>query len=170
MTLESLLKDYTAYNLWANEKMIYWLKATPLEYMEREVLSSFPSLRSTLMHIWAAEDVWLQRLQNLSLSSFIAETFQGTNLELFEQLLQNSDSFKNFVHRQSTDFFDNTTQYKHTNGIVYEQCNAEIIQHCIQHSTYHRGQVVTIGRQLGLANPPKTDFIEYIRQRPSVPE
>ncbi len=165
MTLESLLKDYTTYNLWVNKRIVQWLKTKPLDLMEREVPSSFPSLRATLIHIWAAEDVWLHRLQGTSPAEFISETFRGTNPELFDQLLQNSELFKNFTHRQSEEFFDHTTEYKHINGQTYEQNNAEIIQHCMQHSTYHRGQIVTIARNLGLTDPPKTDFIEYVRQK-----
>lgn len=170
MTLESLLKDYTRYNLWANEKMVQWLQEKASDLMEKEVVSSFPSLRATLLHIWSAEDVWLRRLQGVSPTHFIAASFNGTDGELFDQLLQNSESFQNFIQRQSNDFFDHTTEYKHTSGQAYEQYNAEIIQHCMQHSTYHRGQLVTMARHLGLTDPPKTDFIEYVRQKLPVPE
>lgn len=167
MTLESLLKDYTAYNLWANERIIHWLKTKPVEKLSRYVASSFPSLRSTLLHIWAAEDIWLHRLQQISPTEFLSETFQGTDSELLERLLQNSESFKNFVHRQSAEYFDQTIAYKHTSGKTYEQYSAEIIQHCMQHSTFHRGQIVTIARNLELTDPPKTDFIEYVRLKQS---
>lgn len=165
MTLENLLKDYCSYNLWANELTVHWLKSKDQDLMEREISSSFPSLRSTLMHIWAAEDVWLNRLKNLSPTEFISETYTGSTAKLFEHLLQNSELFKYFVQRQSDDFFNNTTIYKHLNGKPNEQYNAEIILHCMQHSTYHRGQIVTIARSLGLTDPPKTDYIEYVRQK-----
>ena len=41
--------------------------------------------------------------------------------------------------------------------IVYQQ-----IQHVLFHSMYHRGQVVTLLRQLGEV-PPQTDLIAYYR-------
>lgn len=167
MTLEFLLKDYTAYNQWANERIIQWLKTKPAEKMTAEVPSSFPSLRATLLHIWAAEDIWLLRLQQISPTSFLSNTFQGSDVELFERLLQNSEAFKHFVQRQSAEYFEQTTSYKHTTGKAYEQYSAEIIQHCMQHSTFHRGQIVTIARNLGLTDPPKTDYIEYVRLRQS---
>jgi uncharacterized damage-inducible protein DinB len=37
-----------------------------------------------------------------------------------------------------------------------------IIHHVMNHSTYHRGQLVTMGRELGFMDPPKTDFMQYI--------
>jgi len=39
---------------------------------------------------------------------------------------------------------------------------ADMIHHCMNHSTYHRGQLITIGRQAGLQDPPRTDFIYYV--------
>src|SRR5262249_46343090 len=38
----------------------------------------------------------------------------------------------------------------------------EIIQHCMNHSTYHRGQIVTIGRNVGLNDAPMTDYMVYL--------
>jgi len=35
----------------------------------------------------------------------------------------------------------------------------------MNHGTFHRGQLVTMGRSLGLTDPPKTDFIHYLREK-----
>jgi uncharacterized damage-inducible protein DinB len=37
------------------------------------------------------------------------------------------------------------------------------MQHVVNHSSYHRGQVVTMLRQLGI-QPPATDLIRYYRR------
>ena len=37
----------------------------------------------------------------------------------------------------------------------------QILQHVVNHSTYHRGQLTTLLRQLGAATSP-TDFLVYI--------
>jgi uncharacterized damage-inducible protein DinB len=165
MTLEILLKDYCAYNVWANKLVVNWLRHKPIEVLEREVPSSFPSLRATLLHIWAAEDIWLNRLKGVSPAEFVSESYTGGTPEMLDWLIQNSELFENFVQRQSEEFFSNTSVYKHTNGQSYEQYNSEIILHCMQHSTYHRGQIVTIARNLGLVDPPKTDYVAYVRLR-----
>lgn len=165
MNLEILLKDYCQYNEWANSRMIEWLKNKAMDVMETPVASSFPSLRASLLHIWAAEDIWLNRLKGMSPNTLLSESFEGLNVQIFEHLLQNSALFANFVQRQSDDFFINTCVYKHTGGRNFEQYNSEIILHCMQHSTYHRGQIVTIARQVGLKDPPKNDYIEYCRNK-----
>lgn len=165
MNLDILLKDYCQYNEWANARIVVWLKRKAMEAMETPVSSSFPSLRATMVHIWAAEDVWLNRLKGISPTSLLSESFEGLNGQMMDHLLQNSALFSNFVQRQSDDFFSNTCVYKHTGGKNFEQYNSEIILHCMQHSTYHRGQIVTIARHLGITDPPKTDYIEYCRNK-----
>jgi uncharacterized damage-inducible protein DinB len=39
----------------------------------------------------------------------------------------------------------------------------EVLQHAFNHSTYHRGQVITMGRQLGFEDGVMTDFYEYLK-------
>ena len=39
--------------------------------------------------------------------------------------------------------------------------NFEYIMHYANHSTYHRGQVITIGRSLGFTDAPMTDYNLY---------
>lgn len=165
MTLETLLKDYVTYNLWANELIVEWLKTKPLELMTRDVPSSFPSLQLTLLHIWSAEDGWRRRLEGEDPAQFISETFSGATADVFEGLLRNSLKFKDFINWQDAGFFDKKTSYVHYTGTHYEQFNAQIVQHCMQHSTYHRGQIVTMARHLGLTDPPKTDYIEHVRRQ-----
>jgi uncharacterized damage-inducible protein DinB len=38
----------------------------------------------------------------------------------------------------------------------------ELLQHCLNHSTYHRGQIVSIGHQVGLKDAPMTDYMYYV--------
>jgi uncharacterized damage-inducible protein DinB len=41
----------------------------------------------------------------------------------------------------------------------------EIIMHCMNHSTFHRGQIVTMLRTAGVTNLFSTDLITYYRER-----
>jgi len=44
-----------------------------------------------------------------------------------------------------------------------EYSRAELTQHCINHSTYHRRQLITIARSIGIdKNLPSTDFFFFI--------
>jgi uncharacterized damage-inducible protein DinB len=39
----------------------------------------------------------------------------------------------------------------------------ELVQHALNHSTFHRGQVVLLLRQMGHV-PPPTDYAEYLAE------
>ncbi len=165
MSLESLLKDYAVYNLWANTLTVNWLKTQPLELMEREVLSSFPNLKFTLLHIWSAEKIWMQRLQQVALEPFLQLVFTGTTEEVFDGFMDNSRVFMEYVQTQNGDFFQEICDFRLLNGTEDRRSHAEMLLHCFQHSTYHRGQIVTMARALGLTDPPSTDYIKYVRLR-----
>ncbi len=163
MTLETLLRDYADFNLWANTEMANWLKAKPLELMEREMPSSFPTLKTTLLHIWSAEDVWLQRLQLVSPTIFLFQGFQGTTEDVFDGILKKSEEFAAYVRSLPDADFQEVCAFKLLNGTEDSRLRSLMIHHCMNHSTYHRGQLVTMGRNLGLTDPPGTDFIKYVR-------
>lgn len=163
MTLDSLLKDYTAYNLWANTAYVNWLRSKPADLMTREMPSSFPTLKETLLHIWSAENVWLERLKNISPTNFIAINFTGTTADVFDGLLLTSADFNAFIQEQGADFFQEACPFRLLNGTEDARPRHQMILHCMQHSTYHRGQIVTMARNFGLTDPPSTDYIKYVR-------
>jgi len=163
MSLDSLLKDYTAYNLWANTEYVNWLRTKPADLMTREVPSSFPTLKETLLHNWGAEHVWLERLQGISPTKFISIDFTGTTADIFDGLLRCSAAFAAHVQAQDADYFQEICPFRLFNGTEDARPRHQMILHCMQHSTFHRGQIVTMARSLGLTDPPPTDYIKYVR-------
>lgn len=163
MTLELLLKDYAAFNLWANEQTVHWLKTKPLELMTREVPSSFPNLHQTLLHIWSAEKVWLERLRQAPPEPFLFQIFNGTTDDVFDGILKMSEQFNAYVQALPDAAFSEICHFRLLNGSEDSRPRHQMIHHCMNHSTYHRGQIVTIARNLELTDPPSTDFIRYIR-------
>ncbi len=163
MTLESLLKDYTDFNLWANTQFVNWLKTKPVELMEREIPSSFPSIRDTLLHVWGAEEIWLERLQLVSPTTFLFERFNGTVEDVFEGVLKMSQEFALYVQDLPDADFQEICTFKLFNGTEDSRPRAKMIHHCLNHSTYHRGQIVTMARNFGLTDPPSTDYMKYVR-------
>jgi uncharacterized damage-inducible protein DinB len=155
---ESVLKRYVAYNLWANQQMAEWLKEASPESWEQEIESSFTSLKKTALHIWSAEFLWLKVLQDSTYEDNPTKDFTGTFEELIAQWLAASEAFHLYVAQLSEEQFD---AQRGSNSPLFV---SDIIQHCMNHSTYHRGQLITMGRQAGLGTPPRTDFIFYVRQ------
>lgn len=157
--LTTMMRSYTAYNHWANQQLADWLQAAAEEDLNREIESSFSSLKETVLHIWSAEYLWLQTVKDESAENNPAKHFKGSKDDLLKGWLQASENFSN--HVKSMSLADLQAKRPNSRGDGHTVI-ADMIHHCMNHSTYHRGQLITIGRQAGLESPPRTDFIYYV--------
>ena len=97
----SLAKDYAAFNLWAHKRFINWLRLKPANIAERNAVSSFSSIRLTLVHIWDTERSWLGRLLQVETESNYGKDYDGTLEEVFDAVLQQSEAFNAYVQSLS---------------------------------------------------------------------
>ena len=153
-----------SYNLWANERIVSMTDAVGEERGHQEIVSSFPSIRKTLAHIWDAEIIWYKRLHGDAINYWPSKDFKGNLKELGASLLVSSNSFLDYVSEMDEEFLLSMHSYNTLDGKPYEHPVHDIIQHVVNHGTFHRGQIVTLLRQLGEDNLAATDFIDFSRQ------
>lgn len=158
---ESLLQ-YARYNIWANAQLAAVLLKLTEEQLDMEIQSSFPSIRKTVYHMWSAEDIWLQRL-NLVEQAIWAETgFSGDFKEAMENWTEASRGLAAFIDKQFNDAaFLHVMQYynlkKQSVKLPVHVCLMQVLNH----ASYHRGQLVTMLRQVGVKKIPATDFFVF---------
>ncbi|MBI5914160.1 MAG: DinB family protein [Bacteroidetes bacterium] len=162
--MKEIYTQFTRFNLWANCRMAETFSGLPDEVAEQHIESSFPSARLTFLHIWDAELLWLKRLQGISLPTFPSKNFQGNMADVYREVLKTSQDFIDFVDARKDSFFGEMLFFKTISYGEQSQLAFQMVHHCMNHSTYHRGQLVTIGRQLGLQKMPPTDYIYYLRE------
>ena len=155
---------FSAYNTWANQKLAELFSSLDEAAANKTIVSSFPSVKLTFLHIWDAELIWLKRLQGLNPEDFPSASFEGSFDDVLREMLNNSRDFQAFVAVQDETYFEKMIAFKNLAGKQFSQPAYEMIQHCLNHSTYHRGQLVTMARQLGLKDIPATDFVYFKRQ------
>lgn len=165
MQVSELLRDTAAYNIWANKTMAAWLENQPNSLFDAVVENSFPSLKKTVFHIYGAEFLWHRRLLGDSPKIFPSPDSVHSAAEVFAKLLESSNDLAALLADKNEDWFDANFDYKNLAGSAFSSVRRDTLQHVFNHSTYHRGQLVTMGRQLGIPNPPSTDFIFYTRER-----
>ncbi len=161
-SLASLVRDYTTYNLWANCQLVKWLKTKPAELFEQEVPSSFRSLKATLLHIWDLERCWFAHVKQQPVTSFRQEGFDGTLEEILEGILAESEAIDDYASFISEEQLQEGCFFSMPYAGDHMLPAFEIILHAMNDSTYHRGQLVTIGRALGLIDAPITDYMYYL--------
>lgn len=153
-----LMKNYADYNLWANSTLVNWLKTKPEDLLEKEVLSSFPSIKLTLVHIYQTQVYWLSVLRKEPRQE--PAPFAGTVEDIFDLLRDQSAEFTDFVAEMGRERIEDT----HLIVNPWFECNFQNFEYIMQvmnHSTYHRGQIVTMGRNLGFTDAPMTDYNYY---------
>ncbi len=163
--MKSIYTNYSEYNLWANQRMASVFAGLPEELTNKHIVNSFPSVKLTFLHIWDAEYLWLKRLQGVSLGQAPSKEFKGDTEQAIDLLLATSTDFLQFVDGQDEDFLEKTLHFK---TISFGENSAkafEMIHHCMNHSTYHRGQLTMMARQLGLEKLPPTDLIYFQREK-----
>ncbi len=165
MTPEEVRTLY-AYNSWANGRVLHASAALSPEQFTRNLGSSFPSVRDTLAHIMLAEWLWLERWMGRS-PGFPASDF--ADLAAIRARWQKIDSdLGNFVRTLAVADLDRVVEYKNTKGTAFSNPMWQMLQHVVNHGTYHRGQITTMLRQLGAA-PSATDLIAFYRERAGLP-
>lgn len=155
-------QQYAAYNLWANRQLSDWLMAAPADAWTKEIESSFNTLEKTALHIWSAEYLWLQVLLDQPYDDNPTKNFDGAPKDLVAGWLQASIDFAGYVKQLDEESISGS---RGSGSDRPPLAVTDIIQHCMNHSTYHRGQLITMGRQAGLPPPPQTDFIYYVRSQ-----
>jgi uncharacterized damage-inducible protein DinB len=158
-----LLKKYTAYNLWANKRVIIKLVSLPEKMLNKELKSSFRSITLTVLHMYDAETIWLNRLEGISLNEWPAKNFKGSPAEAMQLLEYASIKIADYTNNISGDSLYNDCTFTSLEGKPYTMKIYDIIQHCMNHSTFHRGQIITMLRELDIAELPSTDYIAYLR-------
>ncbi len=166
------------YNAWANRTIFDAVAQLPDDQYLRDLKSSYGGIHGTLAHlkssyggihgtlahiVWA-EQLWLHRW----LGRPNPAVPQGEDLRSLGEVRarwEDVDAQRGrFVAGLSEARLDDTRLVKPSSGGEYVHSFRQMFRHFINHSSYHRGQIVTFLRQLG-AKPPSTDLILYYRRR-----
>src|SRR5574337_1108401 len=108
--MKDIIIPYAEYNRWANVRLAEVLKSLDDEMLDKEISSSFSSLRKTAFHIWDAEYIWLMRIQGLS-----APVWPSSNLPdktPVEKFADTSHAWVEFLKQQDDSFFKNRAKYQ----------------------------------------------------------
>lgn len=163
--MKELLEEYASYNLLSNQKITQAILAMDEALVQQVVPSSFPNIYATVLHTWDAESIWWQRIKLHEHIVVPSVTFNPTIKEAVNGWLNQSALWKEFVSDSSELKLRHVFEYKSSHKESVKQPLYRAIHHVFNHSTYHRGQMVTMMRILGEKKIPPTDFINLIRAK-----
>jgi uncharacterized damage-inducible protein DinB len=153
------------YHYWARDRMLAAVEPLSTEQFTRDLGSSFASVRDTVSHLHGAEWVWLSRLQGSSPTALLPHERFPTLAVARESWAESEAGLRTLVAGLDSTGLERRLDYRLLNGTPASTRVWHIIQHVINHASYHRGQVTTMLRQLGAAAPPSQDLIAFYRER-----
>ncbi len=149
-----------AYDEWANDRLLRCAAELTEEQYARALGGSFPSIRETLGHIVVVEWVWLQRWRGVSPASVPAWAATSAAPGLSEELRRVEAERGVFLGTLTDADLARPVNYVNVRGQPHAYPLGDLLLHLVNHSTYHRGQVTNMLRQVG-ATPPATDLLVF---------
>ena len=153
------------YDKWADIKMLGAAAGLNPDQYKKDLGSSFGGIHGTIVHILSANHVWCCRW-----TGKISTPLKAEDIPSIEVVKKQWDTYHfeigNFFQNLSDKELNESSGYTDFKGNSYSYPLYQQMLHKVNHSTYHRGQVVTLLRQLG-TNVFNSDFINFIRQKES---
>jgi uncharacterized damage-inducible protein DinB len=158
------------YDRWANNRVLQAASTLSAEQFTRDLGGSFRSVRDTLVHIVSGKWGWLAYWKEASPSSdFLTNLWTPLNTVFDPNAYADVAAVQSKwaeVEREQTEFVDGITNESLQRMLPVRETQislAHLMQHVANHSTYHRGQVSLMMRQLA-AQPLSTDFAMFLLQ------
>jgi uncharacterized damage-inducible protein DinB len=158
------------YDRWANDRVFQAASTLSAEQFTRDLGGSFRSVRDTLVHIVSGEWGWIAFWkEDRPTADFLTNLWTPLNTMFDPNAYPDVAAVQSKwaeVARDQAEFADGITNEDLQRMLPVRDTKlslAHVMHHVANHSTYHRGQVSLMMRQLG-AQPLSTDFAMFLLQ------
>jgi uncharacterized damage-inducible protein DinB len=159
------LRTLLDYHYWARDRVLDAGDALTPEQFTRDLGSSFKSVRDTLAHTYSAEWAWYSRWNGTSPTAQLpAERFPDV-ATLRREWTAHETKMRAFLDSLGEPGITRVIEYTLLNGTAGASVFWHMLQHVVNHASYHRGQVTTMLRQLGAPPAKSMDMIAFYRER-----
>ena len=154
------LQTHLEYSIWASQRLVDVAATLTPEELTRDFGTADKSVLGSLVHIYAADRVWMDRIEGKAPGKFMDPA-----VDMHLSVLENEWPALLRKWTETAATIDLTTRYSYRllNGDAFESNFEEIVLHLVNHATHHRGQVSGFLRAMG-KTPPPLDLIRYYRE------
>jgi uncharacterized damage-inducible protein DinB len=161
----SVVRDLLLYMLWADRLMLKAVREVRPEDLTRDAGISFGSLLGTMAHMLGAQRIWLSRFSGRGLDHVPTIADYPDLLSWIHGWEETAAGVEAFLAGLTDEQLATPLTWTTTRGDnTYTRPLWQPVIHLVNHTTYHRGQVVSLLRQMGY-QPPSTDLVYYFIER-----
>lgn len=159
------LRTLHDYHYWARDRMFEALEPLTPDQVNRDMGSSFKSIRETVTHIYAAELAWYSRWEGNSPTALLPSDQFSDLAAVRRAWSEHETKMRAFVDSLGDAGIARVFEYTLLTGQSGSSPFWQMLQHVVNHASYHRGQVTTMLRQLGAQPAKSMDMIAFYRRR-----
>jgi uncharacterized damage-inducible protein DinB len=157
------LRTLLDYHYWARDRMFEALDAVSADQLNRDLGGSFRSLHDTVAHLYAADHAWYARWQGASPAALLTGAAFPDLAAIRRAWSEHEPEMRAFLERLGEDGVNRVFEFKMLSGQPAASPFSPMLQHLVNHGSYHRGQVTMMLRQLGAPPPKSLDLIAFYR-------
>ena len=157
------LKTMLDYHYWARDRAFEAVDSLTPEQYNRDLANSFRSIRETVTHVYAAEWAWYERWKGQSPTALLPADRFADLAALREAWTDQERNLRGYIDRLGDGGVSRIIEYKLLSGQAGASPVWQMVQHVVNHASYHRGQITTMLRQIGAEPPKPMDLIAYYR-------
>ena len=159
--LKQLLLIHTDYSAWATRQLLDACSPLTLDELKRDFGASHAGILRTFCHYYDGERIWLRQL----IEADGQRLPSGSAPELpFETLVQSWPELwiacRQWLKAATEADLIQELETVLPGGTVLRSTRWQLLLHVVTHSTMHRGQIISMLRDLGM-KPPDTDDLTY---------
>jgi uncharacterized damage-inducible protein DinB len=164
--LKQLLLAHVSYSAWATRRVLETCSLLTEKQLDKEMGASHSSILQTLRHIHDGERVWLRRLIEVENDRLPRGSAPEHSFEFLVQSWPGLwDGYRQWLDTASDEDLVLEVSTVLPDDSLFRVPRWQIVLHAINHSTFHRGQIITMLRGFGV-QPPNTDLTAYCATRP----
>lgn len=163
VTFSEISEAHLRYHRWATGRVLEETIPVPAEQLVKDLRGSFHSIYDTLVHLFQADSIWLDRLEGRPTGALADYAAPGCTYELRDAWTGVLDRMIAWGEAQNEADWSRETSYKTLAGVPYKTPLCQVVLHIVNHGSYHRGQISSMLRQLGL-KPMNLDLIGFYRE------
>jgi uncharacterized damage-inducible protein DinB len=166
----SILECLYQFNVWANGRIVDLCRGLTDAQLDEPRAMGFGSLRKTLFHVMAAEQIWLERWSGEPWRPLETDPQGMTPDDIARQLEATNARRRTLLAAERHDNWSRVIVYRDAKGNEFRGRLTWLALHVANHGVHHRAQLLSFLKSFGRTVPGGLDFLFYRLAYPFLPQ